>query len=82
MLCFSPCCCSCSSKDIEPTYTNVDGLQFWLLGYEFPATLFVFTLDAMYIVTTVKKGELARKLGLLILPHLADIELFPQSKTS
>jgi nucleosome binding factor SPN SPT16 subunit len=30
--------------------------QFWLLGYEFPATLFLFTLDALYIVTTAKKG--------------------------
>jgi nucleosome binding factor SPN SPT16 subunit len=31
-------------------------IQFWLLGYEFPATLFLFTLDALYIVTTSKKG--------------------------
>lgn len=31
--------------------------KFWLLGYEFPATLFVFTTDAMYVVTTAKKGE-------------------------
>lgn len=30
--------------------------KFWLLGYEFPATLFVFTPDAMYVVTTAKKG--------------------------
>ena len=34
----------------------VDKLQFWLLGYEFPATLMVFTLDALYVVTTPKKG--------------------------
>lgn len=31
-------------------------LQFWLLGYEFPATLMVFTLDGMWVVTTAKKG--------------------------
>lgn len=34
--------------------------QFWLLGYEFPATLFVFTTDAVYVVTTAKKGDLIR----------------------
>lgn len=32
-------------------------LQFWLLGYEFPATLFLFTLETVYVVTTAKKGE-------------------------
>lgn len=31
--------------------------QFWLLGYEFPATLMVFTTEALYIVTTAKKGD-------------------------
>jgi Xaa-Pro aminopeptidase len=31
--------------------------QFWLLGYEFPATLFVFTTEAVYVVTTAKKGD-------------------------
>jgi len=31
--------------------------QFWLLGYEFPATLFLFTMEALYVVTTAKKGE-------------------------
>ncbi len=30
--------------------------QFWLLGYEFPATLFLFTMEALYVVTTAKKG--------------------------
>ncbi|KAI5286998.1 FACT complex subunit spt16 [Ascosphaera aggregata] len=34
-----------------------NAMHFWLLGYEFPATLFVFTLEAMYIVTTVKKAK-------------------------
>lgn len=32
-------------------------LKFWLLGYEFPATLMVFTQATMYIVTTEKKGK-------------------------
>ena len=30
--------------------------QVWLLGYEFPATLFLFTSETLYIVTTIKKG--------------------------
>lgn len=32
--------------------------QFWLLGYEFPTTLMLFTLDTLYILTTQKKGML------------------------
>ncbi len=30
--------------------------QFWLLGYEFPATLFLLTPEKFYVVTTAKKG--------------------------
>lgn len=30
--------------------------QLWLLGYEFPATLFILTPDLLQIVTTKKKG--------------------------
>ena len=30
--------------------------QFWLLGYEFPATLFLFTTEKLHVVTTTKKG--------------------------
>jgi nucleosome binding factor SPN SPT16 subunit len=37
-------------------YQKNNTLHFWLLGYEFPATLIVFTLATMYIVTTEKKG--------------------------
>jgi nucleosome binding factor SPN SPT16 subunit len=33
-------------------------LQFWLLGYEFPATLFLITPEKFYVVTTAKKGML------------------------
>lgn len=36
--------------------TDMGRLKFWLLGYEFPATLFVLTTEALYIVTTAKKG--------------------------
>ena len=31
-------------------------MQFWLLGYEFPTTLMLFTIDKLYILTTAKKG--------------------------
>lgn len=30
--------------------------QLWLLGYEFPATLFIITPELFQIVTTKKKG--------------------------
>lgn len=34
-------------------------LQFWLLGYEFPTTLMLFTPETLYILTTQKKGVLS-----------------------
>lgn len=37
--------------------------QFWLLGYEFPTTLMLFTLDTLYILTTQKKGLLRRRVA-------------------
>lgn len=37
-------------------FHKANALQFWLLGYEFPATLFVITLEGMYIITTKKKA--------------------------
>jgi len=37
-------------------------LQFWLLGYEFPATLFLITPEKFYVVTTAKKGNLCLEL--------------------
>jgi nucleosome binding factor SPN SPT16 subunit len=37
-------------------YQKNNTLHFWLLGYEFPATLIVFTLASVYFVTTEKKG--------------------------
>ncbi|KAF2220252.1 FACT complex subunit spt16 [Elsinoe ampelina] len=36
--------------------TKTSALQSWLLGYEFPSTLFIITLEAIYIVTTKKKA--------------------------
>lgn len=37
-------------------FHKANALQFWLLGYEFPATLFVITLEGIYIITTKKKA--------------------------
>jgi nucleosome binding factor SPN SPT16 subunit len=42
--------------DENAGFHKANALQFWLLGYEFPATLFVITLEAMYIITTKKKA--------------------------
>jgi len=37
-------------------FHKANATQFWLLGYEFPATLMLFTMESMYIVTTQKKA--------------------------
>ena len=37
-------------------YQKNNTMHFWLLGYEFPATLMVFTQANVYFVTTEKKG--------------------------
>ncbi|CAG8976476.1 hypothetical protein HYALB_00010612 [Hymenoscyphus albidus] len=34
-----------------------NSIHFWLLGYEFPSTLFLFTVDGLTIVTTAKKAK-------------------------
>ncbi|MCJ1250008.1 FACT complex subunit spt16 [Trapelia coarctata] len=38
-------------------FQKANALHFWLLGYEFPATLFLFTTETVYVVTTVKKAK-------------------------
>ncbi|KAK6415995.1 FACT complex subunit spt16, partial [Oleoguttula sp. CCFEE 5521] len=37
-------------------FHKANALQFWLLGYEFPTTLFLITLECIYILTTKKKA--------------------------
>lgn len=34
-----------------------NAIHFWLLGYEFPATLMLFTTETLYVVTTAKKAK-------------------------
>jgi Xaa-Pro aminopeptidase len=46
--------------DEANTFQKNNAMHFWLLGYEFPATLLVFTLEAVYVVTTAKKGKSLR----------------------
>lgn len=41
----------------ESSYQKNNALHFWLLGYEFPATLLLFTTEAFYVVTTAKKAK-------------------------
>ncbi|KAF2000156.1 SPT16-domain-containing protein [Amniculicola lignicola CBS 123094] len=45
-------------KASEPgSYLKPAAFQLWLLGYEFPATLFVLTPDLLQVVTTKKKAS-------------------------
>ncbi|EGS18632.1 uncharacterized protein CTHT_0052370 [Thermochaetoides thermophila DSM 1495] len=43
--------------DEEPEFYKNNAMHFWLLGYEFPTTLMLFTLDTLYIITTQKKAK-------------------------
>ncbi|KAK0388234.1 hypothetical protein NLU13_4479 [Sarocladium strictum] len=40
-----------------PEFHKNNAMHFWLLGYEFPTTLMLFTLDTLYILTTTKKAK-------------------------
>ncbi|KAK4934442.1 FACT complex subunit spt16, partial [Elasticomyces elasticus] len=44
-------------SDAENSFVKNNALHFWLLGYEFPATLLVFTPAMMYVITTEKKAK-------------------------
>lgn len=44
-------------KTEEGPYSKSLSLHFWLLGYEFPTTLFLLTQEKFYIVTTPKKAK-------------------------
>ncbi|KAL2264824.1 hypothetical protein VTJ83DRAFT_7334 [Remersonia thermophila] len=43
--------------DQEQEFHKNNAMHFWLLGYEFPGTLMLFTLDTLYILTTQKKAK-------------------------
>ncbi|KAJ4860268.1 FACT complex subunit (SPT16/CDC68) domain-containing protein [Trichoderma breve] len=40
-----------------PEFHKNNAVHFWLLGYEFPTTLMLFTVDTLYILTTAKKAK-------------------------
>lgn len=41
----------------NPEFHKNNAMHFWLLGYEFPTTLMLFTVDSLYVVTTAKKAK-------------------------
>ncbi|KAH6655439.1 FACT complex subunit-domain-containing protein [Truncatella angustata] len=41
----------------NPEFHKNNAMHFWLLGYEFPTTLMLFTLDTLYVLTTAKKAK-------------------------
>ncbi|KAK0728654.1 FACT complex subunit-domain-containing protein [Lasiosphaeria miniovina] len=43
--------------DTNPEFHKNNAMHFWLLGYEFPTTLMLLTLDTIYILTTQKKAK-------------------------
>ncbi|OAQ97950.1 hypothetical protein LLEC1_05240 [Akanthomyces lecanii] len=40
-----------------PEFHKNNAVHFWLLGYEFPTTLMLFTTETLYILTTPKKAK-------------------------
>ncbi|KAJ2703732.1 FACT complex subunit spt16 [Coemansia sp. IMI 203386] len=49
------------SDETNP-YTKTIAIQMWLLGYEFPNTLIIFTSDKVYIVASQKKAKILEAL--------------------
>ncbi|KAI5800248.1 FACT complex subunit-domain-containing protein [Peziza echinospora] len=49
---------SVMGKTEEGPYSKSLALHFWLLGYEFPATLILITQERVWVVTTAKKAKL------------------------
>ncbi|KAG7145475.1 FACT complex subunit SPT16 like protein [Verticillium longisporum] len=43
-------------EEVPELHKN-NAMHFWLLGYEFPTTLMLLTVDTIYIVTTAKKAK-------------------------
>ncbi|GAB7359749.1 hypothetical protein MBLNU230_g6921t1 [Neophaeotheca triangularis] len=44
-------------SDESQGFQKANAIQFWLLGYEFPTTLFLITTEVIYIITTKKKAQ-------------------------
>ncbi|KAJ5928022.1 FACT complex subunit s.t1.c16 [Penicillium verhagenii] len=66
----------------ESSFQKNNAMHFWLLGYEFPATLLVLTTEAIYAVTTAKKAELLEPLkGGKIPVEILVTTKDPESKT-
>jgi len=52
-----------TSED-EISYQKTISLQIWLLGYEFPETLILITMDKVFFVTSQKKGKILETLDI------------------
>ncbi|KAJ5888869.1 FACT complex subunit s.t1.c16 [Penicillium taxi] len=66
----------------ESNFPKNKALNFWLLGYEFPTTLFVLTTETLLVVTTPKKAEILEPLkGGKIPLEILVVTKDPESKT-
>ncbi|EEP78331.1 hypothetical protein UREG_03177 [Uncinocarpus reesii 1704] len=69
------------TEDVAAFQKN-NAIHFWLFGYEFPATLCLFTLEGMFVVTTAKKAKLLEPLkGGKVPVELLVFSKDPESKT-
>ncbi|KAK5709915.1 FACT complex subunit spt16 [Elasticomyces elasticus] len=66
-----------ASSEASASFHKANALQFWLLGYEFPTTLFVLTLEGVTIVTTKKK---ATYLEVLKVANKTPVEILVRGK--
>lgn len=65
-------------SDGQEAFHKANGFQYWLLGYEFPATLILITLEAAYIITTKKKATYLESLK----DGKTPVEIFVRGKES
>jgi nucleosome binding factor SPN SPT16 subunit len=69
------------TSDDEISYQKTISLQIWLLGYEFPETLVLITMDKVYFVTSQKKGKILETLDIKSDKQIP-FEVFKRTKDS
>ncbi|KAI8322331.1 FACT complex subunit spt16 [Martensiomyces pterosporus] len=65
-------------SDEENPYTKTIATQMWLLGYEFPNTLMLFTKSKIYVIASQKKAKILHPLQAA--PGGVPIEIFIHTK--
>ncbi|KAJ1959536.1 FACT complex subunit spt16, partial [Dipsacomyces acuminosporus] len=65
-------------SDEENPYTKTIATQMWLLGYEFPNTLMLFTKSKVYVIASQKKAKILSPLEST--PGGVPIEIFIHTK--